>query len=393
MKIVHVTSTLDVLGGAEQYVLRLARNQSQNGHDVCIVTNAINQTLREELESEGIMIQVVSNWRPYPSGKKGPLLLKAIFHALDLLDCFQPRWAMGVPQNSIIHIHRFQGLGFPISLLSKIGPVIHTAHDHSLIDYSATAVRRGLLTSHLGYINYWRSWILKVQVNRLSAISFPTKRIFNVHLEVFSKIEGPLIKVGEFGWIRKPVDQPLLLQTNTQIAMRFVYAGALTEDKGVVDLLTAWVQGVPNSELWVAGKGEVDLEPWVANNNSIKYLGWLNEEQMQILFREAHVVVIPSRMAETYSLLVDEALAFGLPIIISEVAFQERLIRGLHALSFPTKDPNSLHEIMVDFARHRMNVTDMRRHCFELTSSHLWSDHLSQVTATYNQAREKWMHS
>src|SRR5690606_17311412 len=102
-----------------------------------------------------------------------------------------------------------------------------------------------------------------------------------------------------------------------------VYAGRLSEEKGVRTLLTAWRDWGPSApELRIIGDGELrgELEAYAsANNLPIKFLGRLESEDTQKQIGEAFLQILPSEWFETFGLVVIEAFAHGTPAAVSRI--------------------------------------------------------------------------
>ena len=99
---------------------------------------------------------------------------------------------------------------------------------------------------------------------------------------------------------------------------KLVYCGRLTEEKGVVLVAQAARQaGVP--ALFI-GEGPA-RETILAANSDAEITGWLAKEDVrQRILEEALAVVAPSRWPETGPLVVAEAMAAGVPTIVSNRA-------------------------------------------------------------------------
>jgi glycosyltransferase involved in cell wall biosynthesis len=100
----------------------------------------------------------------------------------------------------------------------------------------------------------------------------------------------------------------------------FLFAGQLTEYKGVPLLLDAWARGAPaGARLRVVGGG--DAAPLVteaaAADPRITFVGPLPPEAMGDELAGARVVLAPSTTPETFGRVAAEALAYGRPVITS----------------------------------------------------------------------------
>jgi glycosyltransferase involved in cell wall biosynthesis len=95
-----------------------------------------------------------------------------------------------------------------------------------------------------------------------------------------------------------------------------LYAGRLTEEKGVVDLVENWSADTP---LTVVGDGPLRREvERAAIGRNVAVLGPLGRREVVNLMRSSVALALPSVWPEVAPLTVIEALACGLPIILRE---------------------------------------------------------------------------
>jgi glycosyltransferase involved in cell wall biosynthesis len=101
----------------------------------------------------------------------------------------------------------------------------------------------------------------------------------------------------------------------------FIFIGRLESHKGIADLLGAFSRlcaSRSDAALLVAGDGSSRLlvEKAAATNPAIHYLGRLDERGVVEAMNAADVAVLPSTF-EPWGLVVNEAMAAGLPVIAS----------------------------------------------------------------------------
>jgi glycosyltransferase involved in cell wall biosynthesis len=104
----------------------------------------------------------------------------------------------------------------------------------------------------------------------------------------------------------------------------FLFAGKLEPKKRIMDLLRAMDvarQRCPTIHLLVAGTGELMEEArQFAESRSlpVTFAGFLNQSQITRAYAAADCLVLPSDYGETWGLVVNEAMACGLPAIVSD---------------------------------------------------------------------------
>jgi glycosyltransferase involved in cell wall biosynthesis len=102
----------------------------------------------------------------------------------------------------------------------------------------------------------------------------------------------------------------------------FLFAGRLSPEKGAHQLLEAWsLASLPSPwRLVIAGDGSErsSLEA-VAADLPVEFTGRLDADALDARMDEAAVVVVPSLVPETFGLAAAEAMARGIPVIVSDV--------------------------------------------------------------------------
>ncbi|MCC7260796.1 MAG: glycosyltransferase family 4 protein [Alphaproteobacteria bacterium] len=118
-----------------------------------------------------------------------------------------------------------------------------------------------------------------------------------------------------------------------------LYAGRLSEEKGVRVLLHAFARLDASHHLTLAGDGPLaELVAQAARVDArIRWLGRISPWQVQEQMRRAVAVAVPSLCYETFGLAVAEAFAASTPVIgVSQGAIGEMIrngVTGLHTLS------------------------------------------------------------
>jgi glycosyltransferase involved in cell wall biosynthesis len=99
---------------------------------------------------------------------------------------------------------------------------------------------------------------------------------------------------------------------------RFLFVGRFIERKGINVLLDAFSE-LEAGELWLAGDGPLSevVEAAAARDSRIRLLGHVAGDALADVYRRADVLVLPS-LYEPWGLVVHEALAYGLPAIVSD---------------------------------------------------------------------------
>jgi len=104
----------------------------------------------------------------------------------------------------------------------------------------------------------------------------------------------------------------------------FLYAGKLNQKKRIVDLLSAL--NLPwrlehSVHLLVVGDGELMTQARSIvdeGNLPVTFTGFLNQSKISQAYIAADCLVLPSDYSETWGLVVNEAMACGIPAIVSD---------------------------------------------------------------------------
>ncbi len=99
----------------------------------------------------------------------------------------------------------------------------------------------------------------------------------------------------------------------------FGYIGALTEAKGLNDLIDAFKALPPNTaKLVIAGSGDDDFVSSLVRRAKNIDVTWLGQVDPNMLYSSIDCLIVPSRWHEPQGLVVVEGLRRGLPIIASD---------------------------------------------------------------------------
>jgi glycosyltransferase involved in cell wall biosynthesis len=140
---------------------------------------------------------------------------------------------------------------------------------------------------------------------------------------------------------------------------RVIYAGSLTVRKGPQYLLEAFSQ-MPSggAELVLVGPLDPDFKPVLARyEGSFRYLGSVAKIALKELYSNSSVFVLPS-LADSYSLATLEAMACGLPVIVSEnTGAADAFEHGREGFVVPVRNAAAIREYLQLLRRNE----DMRR--------------------------------
>jgi glycosyltransferase involved in cell wall biosynthesis len=136
---------------------------------------------------------------------------------------------------------------------------------------------------------------------------------------------------------------------------RFLYVGRLSAEKGLFDLLDAFCrvhEQHPETTLELAGSGliEEDLRQRtraLGIESAVTLLGTRTPEEIGRLLMSSAAMILPS-YREPWGLVVNEALSFGCPVVVSDICgcVPELVIDGITGYSFRAGDVGALAQAM-----------------------------------------------
>jgi glycosyltransferase involved in cell wall biosynthesis len=159
----------------------------------------------------------------------------------------------------------------------------------------------------------------------------------------------------------------------------FLYVGRLVEEKGVFDLLAAYARLDENTRsqigLVFVGDGPVraDLVRRASQIGSgiVKFCGWVHRERISEFYALADALILPT-YSDTWGLVVNEAMACGLPIVASEAAgcVPDLVHQGENGFRFRPHDIEGLAYAMRTICDQPELAAHMRATSFELIQAY-----------------------
>ncbi|MFB6212412.1 MAG: glycosyltransferase family 4 protein [Candidatus Magasanikbacteria bacterium] len=136
-----------------------------------------------------------------------------------------------------------------------------------------------------------------------------------------------------------------------------LFVGKLIHKKRPFDLLKAYQKIVQKNSpqegeahLLFVGDGNLrsDLEEYASENNlkNVHFVGFKNQTELPKYYAISDIFVLPSGMGETWGLVVNEAMNFKLPVIVSDMVGSgyDLVQEGKNGFTFPVEDINKLKE-------------------------------------------------
>jgi starch synthase len=131
---------------------------------------------------------------------------------------------------------------------------------------------------------------------------------------------------------------------NEEEVFRILYVGAISVRKGLRYLIEAFRHlKHPKKELWIVGPitSPSGLEN-ISMPEGIKFFGSLKGDALQEVYNQATVFCLPS-IEDGFGLVLNEALAYGVPVIATEnTGIEDLLIDGNGGMVVPIRDSKAI---------------------------------------------------
>ena len=330
--------------------------------------------------------------------RRGASAIPGITEYIDLSSWYQPPkirflvwgvWVRGYLRNiqpQIVHAHQLLGAGW-IGALAGYHPYVLSGWGSDLlVEPSKSAFRRFLLRSVLSRTDHL-TVPSKIMLDAAKALGFPADQVhfipWGVDPSVFKPIQAnKSVLRKKFGL---DPNSPVLLSPRRihPICNIDILIGALPEVLYFhPNTQLALIQYNPDPSYLESLKGlikELDLQ---------KHVVWLptqrNEEDIANLYRMTDVVIsIPA--SEGYGASVYEAIATGVPTVISDVpVFDQELIHEVHTLKVPVNDIKKTSAAIIRILNDNKLRADMVKTGLNSSQERSTDVRIDRVEALYN---------
>jgi glycosyltransferase involved in cell wall biosynthesis len=153
----------------------------------------------------------------------------------------------------------------------------------------------------------------------------------------------------------------------------FLYVGRLNAGKGLTDLFSAFgrlqAQSQSETSLLIVGdgpeEGPLRNQASVDQLQNVVFTGFQQKSTLPKFYAASDVFTFPT-LGDPYGLVVDEAMACGLPVIATTSAgeIRDRIEDGLNGFLIPARDSTVLSERMRVFVQNPEAISRMGRESF-----------------------------
>jgi len=178
------------------------------------------------------------------------------------------------------------------------------------------------------------------------------------------------------------------IKINQQIAKNYnsssnyvVYAGRITESKGIEDLLLTWQKFSNAHGLILKIVGEGDLKETFKNSfnqDSIEFVGYLNNLEVKKLISKSRAVITATKMYEGQPRLLCEASSLGIPSIFPNFGGMDEFFPPKYELSFEQYNYEDLNEKLLLLEKKDL-LEKYSKENFKYVSSYLGEEKLNGI--------------
>lgn len=368
------------IGGAEEITKFIAEEFAKKGLDVIVITMHDKKSSEIELKSEKLKIYRIPYYNfyfPYPIEKKRFFLIKLFWWILNLWNpftFFQIRKILKKERPDVVKIHNFYGLShsvFSAAISLKI-PILFFTHDFYLICKNSSFMKNGKICKNLCpvcalFMLYSKLFIKKI--NKFFLLSNFSYQIFRKYFnlskdKVFIKHNACRVPISEIQYVMQHKKN---LQDKNVI--NFLFVGRVEKHKGIHTLLRAIEKiKAQNVSFFIAGEGKDKylVEEMATKDKRIKYFGFVRSENKKKLFFDSDVLIFPSECYECSPSVIQEAFAYGLPVIASKLgSITEHIDEGKTGFLFEPGNAEQLSKIIYKLINDKNKIDSMRKYCFE----------------------------
>ena len=164
-----------------------------------------------------------------------------------------------------------------------------------------------------------------------------------------------------------------------EIEFRLGYIGNLAEYKGFPFLKKILIEIFQTRKNWI-------LKVWGNNNKgndkdcpNIIYKGRYNNQDIEKIFNEIDLLIVPSICKETFSLVTLEALSFGIPVIVSSNVGAKDIIKQ-YDNKFIYQNENELKSIITEILDDKTILINYNKSIMKKAWGHSMDSHVHNIT-------------
>jgi len=291
--------------GAEKFCYDLTKRLLKHGYFVSVAAPV------NKVKYENIQIFKLNK-------VKNKILRKAFFDYFHPINIINLKKLTQKVNPDIIHFHNIYGISSQlISWAKKRFPTLITVHDYWPICFHSTLMKNGKLCN----LDCYNS----VSVENITRI-IKKKQLQDVKIVAPSIFLYQLLKKSGFENIVQIPNGISIPERMSPVSKKLIYVGRISKEKGIENLLK-FVDDL-NVEINIFGDGPLltKLKTEYRKNKNISFRGFVSN--IKKIYDKGGILVFPSLCAENMPNTLIEAMAYGLPIIASNLGTVPTIIKN-----------------------------------------------------------------
>lgn len=166
----------------------------------------------------------------------------------------------------------------------------------------------------------------------------------------------------------------------------FLFAGRVEALKGV-DIAIKAFEKIPDKLLYIAGTGPMmdEMQAYVKEHQieNVKFLGYLQKEEMTERFYHAKAVIMTSQCYEAFAMTIAEAYSYGVPVIAGRVGNMDGMVKeGQTGVKFQYDSAEDLAKKVQEFET--LDIKELKENAREFYQKRLRpEDNYQKLIAIY----------
>ncbi|GBE16939.1 glycogen synthase [bacterium BMS3Abin15] len=351
MKILEINKFHFAKGGADKHFLDVISLLENQGHEVAVFS--MRHSKNSGVKQDNYFVSTVGYTQEYSLWEKLKGAFR-MFHSFEakkkineLLDDFQP---------DIAHIHNIYHQLSPAILFEikkRNIPIVMTVHDYKLINPNYNLYSNGKSYDRCRDKKYYQCFLDRcVKNSYLKSFLAMLEMYWHESLGTYGKNIDIYIAPSEFAkrtlveWgmdhekiIVLPhfINKELAITAQADGEKYALYYGRISKEKGVADLMSIFENLNSKTKLYMAGEIENNFK--IRESENIKYLGYLDKNELMPYIKKTDFVVSASKLPETFGLVALESISQGKPFIgLRNGAYPEIIKNGINGFLVGSKN-------------------------------------------------------
>lgn len=316
----------NLMGGAEHSVMLLAENLVKRGHIVGVFTidsekrQLITETIHgvEVFRGSGGKYDIRKAYRP-----DKPLVESMRNKCLEIRNysvISELSKVNTIFKPDIVHVNCIAGMSMSAIKYFQLKniPIVYTLRDYFLDNPKNIVANFGWNHPVKKTILAGYRWYTRRMSSHVEVCTAPSTYTLEYYLNngYFSKSK---IQKCIFNSVPICIEETKQYIADKGLHQRrnFMYAGSVTETKGIKPMLEAFMQTRMNCNLYICGTGNLldYVKACAKKDDRIKVMGKLKPAELGQIYKKSDIMLVPSLWAEPFGRVVIEAAKYGLYVI------------------------------------------------------------------------------